>query len=72
VARSPKYIRKPMKTPCWRARMIILAVALAVPSPLVLLGCGSDSSSPPKDIGGLKTPSEVLKEAKAQGKAAKP
>jgi hypothetical protein len=60
-----------MKTPFSRARTIILAVALVVPSPLVLLGCGNDSS-PPKNVAGLKTPSEVLAEAKAQEKAAKP
>ena len=61
-----------MKTPYQRARRLVLAAALVAPSPLVLSACGDTSSGPPKDVTGLKTPSDILKEAKAQEKAANP
>ena len=50
----------------------ILAAALVAGWPLGLSGCGQDDRQPPKDVSTLKTPSDILKEAKAKESASKP
>jgi hypothetical protein len=55
-----------------RGRLLLLMTLLSAPLLLALQGCGGDEGTVPKDIGQLKTPSQVLEEAKAKDAAAKP
>ena len=62
-----------MNRPPRRIRSILLGIVLFVPSSLATIGCGdTPQGSAPADFGAKKTPTQILEEAKAQDKAAKP
>jgi hypothetical protein len=56
-----------MKTTSRVAPRLLLVLAGLISGSLILPGCGnSDSPTPPRSVSGLKSPSDILKEAKAK------